>query len=398
LRVPSELNPKALEQALATVLLHHDVLRLRYHYIDGHWQQYFAAPSQTVPFFIEDLRPYEEPLPELYKLTLHYQTNFDLTEGPLTHLVLFKLTDSARLFWCIHHLMVDGVSWRILQEDLHRAYIQAEASQPIQLPAKTSSFKAWAERLQNYAISEVLTAELSYWQALPILPLPIDNPIGENRLEYQQIYPITLNREETEALLCEVPAVYNTRINDVLLTALTLALTNWTGETRCLIDLEGHGRGVLFDDIDLSRTVGWFTTIHPIALTLPASPTNDLGAALQAIKEQLCAIPIEGIGYGLLTQLGGNTLPQGDILFNYLGQFDQGIDADLFSLADEATASKISLKGQRDYLIEINGAIRQGQLYLNWSYSSDCYQAKTIEALAETYQDYLMTLIHHCQR
>jgi len=153
----------------------------------------------------------------------------------------------------------------------------------------------------------------------------------------------------------------------------------------------------LFDDIDLSRTVGWFTTVHPIALTLPSS--SDLGVTLKAVKEQLRAIPHEGIGYGLLTQLGFNSLPKGDILFNYLGQFDQGIEADLFSLADESAGyDNVSLKGQRDNLIDINGAVSQGQLRLNWSYSGDCYQAATIEALAEAYLEYLTTLIHHCQK
>ncbi|OAD21768.1 pyoverdine sidechain peptide synthetase II, D-Asp-L-Thr component [Candidatus Thiomargarita nelsonii] len=321
-----------------------------------------------------------------------------MTDGPLTHLVLFKLTDSARLFWCIHHLAVDGVSWRILQEDLHTAYTQIAAGQTLQLPAKTSSFKVWAEHLNAYAVSEVLSSERADWQALPSFSLPVDNPSGENRLEYQQDDTISLNRQETEALLREVPTAYNTHINDILLTALALALAKWTKQSRCLIDLEGHGRATLFDDIDLSRTVGWFTTIHPVALTLPSNSFDDLGAALKAIKEQLRAIPHEGIGYGLLTQMGGKVLPKGEILFNYLGQFDPGIEADLFGFAEETTSSDMSLKGPRDHLIDINGAISQGQLSLNWSYSADCWKAQTIKNLAESYKIHLQQLISHCQR
>jgi len=396
LRVAVDLEVDALRQALAAVLSHHDALRLRYHQVNGDWQQSFAPPEDTVPLSIEDLSQCEKPVAELQRLTQSYQTSLNLTDGPLTHLVLFKLTDEARLFWCIHHLVVDGVSWRILQEDLQTAYTQIAAGRAPQLPAKTSSFKVWAERLKSYAVSEILSAELANWQALPTLTLPVDNLSGLNRLEHHKDYTITLNRKQTEVLLRSVPKAYNTQINDILLTALALALADWTKKSSCLIDLEGHGRADLFDDIDLSRTVGWFTTIHPIALRLPLSYNEDLGAALKAIKEQLRAIPSEGIGYGLLTQIGGNVLPKGDILFNYLGQFDQGIEAD-FEFANETTGFDVSLKGKRDHLIDINGAITKGQLSLNWSYSGDCYLAATIKKLAESYKIHLQDLINHCQ-
>jgi amino acid adenylation domain-containing protein/non-ribosomal peptide synthase protein (TIGR01720 family) len=395
LQVPADLKQEALRQALAAVISHHDALRLRYRRVGNHWQQSFATLDKTLPFSIEDLSESEDPITELSQLTRDYQRSLNITDGPLTRMVFFKLRDSARLFWCIHHLVVDGVSWRILQEDLHSAYLQCEAGQAIQLPAKTSSFKAWAQRLLNYAQSDVLASELADWQALPSFSLPVDNPGGHNDFEHYQDYTITLTRQETEALLKQVPAAYNTRINDVLLTALALALADWTGGRRCLIDLEGHGRVALFEDIDLSRTVGWFTTIHPLTLTLPSS--SDLGAALKAVKEQLRAIVHEGIGYGLLSQQGFDVLPKGEILFNYLGQFDQGIEAGLFRLANEATSSDVSLKGVRSHLIDINGAITQGELSLNWSYSGDCYSQKTIETLALAYQKYLTALIQHCQ-
>ncbi|MFZ4700469.1 MAG: condensation domain-containing protein [Candidatus Methylumidiphilus sp.] len=190
-----------------------------------------------------------------------------------------------------------------------------------------------------------------------------------NRLEHRQGITIRFSAEETAALLREVPAAYNTRINDVLLTALALALATWTGNPRQLVALEGHGRVPLFEDIDLSRTVVWFTAVHPVLLALPAH-TDDLGVALKAIKEQLRLAPDQGIGYGLLTELVGHTLPKAGILFNYLGQFDQGVDIGSFRMANEATGSDISLIGQRDYLIDINGAVSQGQLRLTWSYSS----------------------------
>ncbi|MCP4695913.1 MAG: amino acid adenylation domain-containing protein, partial [Gammaproteobacteria bacterium] len=393
LRMPDNINVEALRQAFGILLSHHDALRLRYRSVGGQWVQSFSAPSEKTPFFIEDLRQSQNPPAELQRLTENYQSSLNISDGPLTHLVVFRLAGSARLFWCIHHLAVDGVTWRILLEDLHAAYTQIAAAQSPQLPDKTSSFKTWAERLTVYA--RTLTDELAYWRALPALPVPVDNPDGKNRLEHTQACTMVLSAEETESLLREVPAVYNTHINDVLLTALALAMADWSGESRCLIDLEGHGRADLFPDIDLSRTAGWFTTVYPVLLTLPAD--LDSGASLKAVKGQLRLIPHEGIGHGLLTCLDRETLPKGDIVFNYLGQFDQGMEADLFAFADEAVGSDISLKGTRNHLLDINGAIAQGQLSLHWSYSSECYRAETVKALATAYQTRLTALIHHCR-
>jgi non-ribosomal peptide synthase protein (TIGR01720 family) len=396
LRILNNFDINALRQAFNILLSHHDALRFRYHYVSGHWVQSFAVPSETVPFFVEDLTQSRNPAAELQRLTDKYQSSLNLSDGPITHMVVLRLADSARLFWCIHHLAVDGVSWRILLEDLHTAYTQITAAQSPQLPAKTSSFKLWAERLTTYVKTQALMDELSYWRALPItLYFPVDNPDGENRLEYTQSCTIALSSEETESLLREVPAAYNTRINDVLLTALALAVADWSGQTQCLIDLEGHGRVDLFQDIDLSRTVGWFTTVYPVLLSLPAD--LDLGASLMGIKKQLNLVPHEGIGHGLLSYFNKETLSKGKVLFNYLGQFDQSMEADLFTFADEAVGSDASPNGTHDHLIDINGIITQGQFRLYWSYSSDCYRTETIAVLAAAYQTRLTALIDHCQ-
>ncbi|XCN74104.1 MAG: amino acid adenylation domain-containing protein [Candidatus Electrothrix aestuarii] len=403
LEVPMDLNPDALHQAFKAVLLHHDALRLRFVKEDNHlqWQQYFSSYTTNAPFVIEEVSESLNFEEEIYERTQYYQKHLDITEGPVTYLVLFNYADCKRLFWCVHHLVVDGVSWRILQEDLHSAYIQVLNNQPDpELPLKTSSFKKWSEELQQYLSSAALNKELSYWQNLSFISLPIDDPSGDNSLEYQKDVHVKLSAEQTDALLREVPVAYNTRINDILLTALILALHDWTGTTQSLIDLEGHGRPHLFENLDLSRTVGWFTNICSVELRLPAEAkaSDDLGAIIKAIKEQLRVTPHEGIGYSLLADLKNETLPKGDILFNYLGQFDQGIDADLFQPASEKCGNDMSLKGQRDHLIDINGAVILNQLRLTFSYSSECYKEGTIQALVQNYTIYLQKIITHCQK
>ncbi|MCP4944406.1 MAG: non-ribosomal peptide synthetase, partial [Planctomycetaceae bacterium] len=209
--------------------------------------------------------------------------------------------------------------------------------------------------LTEYAASDSFASEFAYWHALPTCSLPIDHKASEHRVEHHQDYTITLSHSETDALLKQAPAAYNTRINDVLLTALAFTLTEWAGTNHCFVDLEGHGRVTTLESnaLDVSRTVGWFTTIHPLALTLPAD--RELGTALKAIKEQLRGIPHDGIGYGLLTQFNENVLPKAEILFNYLGQFDAGVETDDdFTFASESTYSDVSLKGVRDHLVDIN--------------------------------------------
>jgi len=396
LSLPDDLNVDALRLAFAAVLNHHDALRLRYSLQDGAWQQHSVAELDDIPLMQQTID--EDDATGLINHSLACQQSLNLSDGPLTRMVLFQRGASLRLFWCIHHLAVDGVSWRTLLEDLHTAYNQYNRAETLKLPPKTSSYKAWAEHLQHYLHSEQLAAELPYWQSLSEVPLPIDIPGGTNSREYQQDITIALSADDTAALLREAPAAYNTRINDLLLAALALALTEWSGQSRALIEIEGHGRVGLFDDIDLSRSVGWFTTMHPVALSLPDDGRRDPGAVIKAVKEQLRLTPNEGIGYGLLRELAGCELPRADILFNYLGQFDQGIDAGDFTMVNEATGSAISSRGPRSHLIDINGAITQGQLSLSWSFSSDCYAAETIQGVADDFINQLQQLIHHCRQ
>ncbi|NJO18536.1 MAG: hypothetical protein HC877_23240 [Thioploca sp.] len=395
LKAPLDLSIDALQKAFAAVLIQHDALRLRYRLVENNWQQRFAEMSDTLPFTIEDLSHIVDTGTALLHRTKHYQTSLNLADGPLTRLVLFKFCDSVRVFWCIHHLVVDGVSWRILLEDLYIAYNQALIEQRIQLPNKTSSFKAWAQRLSVYARSEAIQQESLYWQNLPVPSLPVDKPNGQNCLEYTKYYRIEWDTETTQALLNETAAAYQTHINDILLAALALALQEWTGNIQCTINVETHGRVDLFKEIDLSRTVGWFTSIYPVNFTLPIE--GDLGTTLKTIQAQRQSIPNEGIGYGLLTHLCGKSLPKGNILFNYLGQFDQNVNNGYFNFATETTYSPMSDQGEREHLIEINGMISQGQLHFIWSFSRDCYHTNTIKTLANHYKRHLNNLIQHCQ-
>jgi non-ribosomal peptide synthase protein (TIGR01720 family) len=218
----------------------------------------------------------------------------------------------------------------------------------------------------------------------------------------QEIY-VALTTEETRILLQDVPAAYNTQINDILLTALVQTFSQWTGADSLLIDLEGHGREELFNDVVLSRTVGWFTTIYPVFLQL--GKTSDLGKNLKTIKEQLRKIPNRGIGYGMLRYLCQNIgirqqlekLPQSEISFNYLGQFDQ-IQSEpiLLGFAPENPGRIFSPKAARGHILDVVGKVVEGKLEIYFVYSQNLHQRETITHLANDYISKLKTLITHC--
>jgi non-ribosomal peptide synthase protein (TIGR01720 family) len=215
---------------------------------------------------------------------------------------------------------------------------------------------------------------------------------------------VSLDEETTRALLFEAPSAYRTQINDLLLAAMAQACAEWTGSGRLLIDLEGHGRETLFEDVDVSRTVGWFTTLYPVLLELPDD--KETGKVLQAIKEQLRAIPQQGIGYGLLRYLSGDEelatrlgeLPQAEIGFNYLGQVERGLPAASgLGAAREASGPRQSPQAVRRHALEINGAVFQDRLTMTWTFSPERHRRTTVEVLANQFAKALEKLVQHCQ-
>ncbi|MEB3219801.1 MAG: amino acid adenylation domain-containing protein [Nostocales cyanobacterium 94392] len=410
LEVRQALSPLLLAQAVKQLLKHHDALRLRYNCYGTDTQQVNSEFDEVVPFTLFDLSTLAER--ELKSAisnaatTLH--TSLNLNNSPLLRVALFDLGTgkSQRLLIIIHHLVIDGISWRVLLEDLQTAYQQLSQGEAIVLPPKTTSFKHWAQRLQEYTQSQVIPQELNYW--LTKIPrqtvrLPVDFFDGDNTVALAESISVTLSQEETQTLLQKVSATYQTQINDVLLTVLIKAVEKWIGVRSLLVDLEGHGREEIFDDVDLSRTLGWFSTIFPVFLDI--RETNGIESALEAIKTQLRSIPNRGIGYGLLRYLGGEEaaalqgcIPKAEIRFNYLGQSDQLFgDSSLFIRAEESTETERSLLSKRSYLIDVTGIVTGGQLQINWTYSKAIHHRATIERLAESFMEQLQEIIAHCQ-
>ena len=410
--VSADTDIKMMREAVHFLLLHHDALRLRFVNENGIWQQFYDAPAEQEIFEeidLRNMRPERQSI-ELEKQATGLQASLNLSTGPLVRVAYFHLGVEDRLLFIVHHLAVDGVSWRILMEDLQTAYTQLIKGETVNLPAKTTSYRRWAQRLQQYSESASIQQELSHWLQGPlqVKPLPEDYQKGDNTVASARDVEVELSVEDTQALLKEVPATYRTQINEVLLTALVNSLARWTNSTSQLIDLEGHGREDLFEDIELTRTIGWFTTIFPLWLTLGTDAAH--GDALKSIKEQMRRIPHRGIGYGVLRYLSEDPgikqkladLSQAQVSFNYLGQFasdtvdDADIEADNI-MPTKSSGLTRSLRGSRHYLLEINGRVEKGQLRLCWTYSENYHNRETIKALANDFIASLQSLIRHCQ-
>jgi amino acid adenylation domain-containing protein/non-ribosomal peptide synthase protein (TIGR01720 family) len=399
-------DPSRFERAVKHLIVHHDALRLRFLRTDTGWKQTNSAPDAEVPFEsidVSHLSPSEIPA-AIEETAVRLQGSLNLHEGPIIRVALFNggVKSPGYLLVIIHHLAVDGVSWRILLEDLESVYRQLESGTQISLPPKTTSFKLWADRLADYAQSDALLDELPYWLSLfskPHRRLPIDQE-GANSVASRRTVTVSLTAEETDALLHNFPVSYKTQINEVLLTALVRTFRQWTGSSSLLLDLEGHGREEIIEGMDVSRTIGWFTSVFPVVLDVEESLSPIDG--LRCVKEQLRAIPHRGIGYGLLRYSSDRAavkdqlraLCNAEIRFNYLGQQDRLLpDSSIFRFAQHSSGPSQSQKAQRVYLLNIIGAVTNGKLRLDWTYSKDIHRTETLERLARTYLEELRGLL-----
>ncbi|TYC64536.1 non-ribosomal peptide synthetase, partial [Streptomyces sp. CB01881] len=291
--------------------------------------------------------------------------------------------------------------------------LSGSPEQPIVLPAKTTSFRDWARHLHDHAQTEEITNELPYWleAAGATTPVPLDTqPAGKadgrevNTLASVDTVAVSLDAEHTRALLQDVPPVYRTQINDALLSALAQALAPWLGTRRMTVELEGHGREDLGPQLDLSRTVGWFTSIYPVLLDV--GPEDDQGAMLKRIKEQLRSVPNRGLGDGLLRHLAEHPAAQTelrnarrpDIVFNYLGQSDQVFQGESdWGPAPEAAGPAHDRDEPRQHLLAISAMVTGGRLEMAWTYQTKLHRRETITAVAERFIAALRELVTHCR-
>jgi amino acid adenylation domain-containing protein/non-ribosomal peptide synthase protein (TIGR01720 family) len=356
LRVPTDLDEERLAAALQTVLDHHDLLRAR------------LRPDWTL----------EVPPPGAVRAA-DLIGRADL--APRDGVMLRAELQPGRLRLVVHHLVVDGVSWRILVEDLARA----AAGEP--LPPVGTSFRGWAEQLRDVD----RTTEIPLWRDQivdepPLGSRPLD--AARDTVGTARTHRVSLPAELTAPLLADVPAAYHGSVNDVLLAALAIAVTRWRGRREVLVELEGHGREEqVACGVDLSRTVGWFTSTYPVRL----AATDDLGETVKLVKERLRAVPDNGIGHGLVRDQLSGLVPQ--LLFNYLGRFGTDDGADWSPVGGLTAGAEDGMP--LGHVVELNAQVVDGRLDTELTWPAEVLTDADVAAFAEHWLAALTELATH---
>ncbi|MDX2600462.1 amino acid adenylation domain-containing protein [Streptomyces caniscabiei] len=348
--------------------------------------------------------------------TVAARASLDPDAGVMVRAVWFDAGDApGRLLLMGHHLVVDGVSWRVLLPDLAAAWQDVSAGRPAGLLPVETSFARWSRLLTELAQRPEQEAELPVWEGIladgaASLPLARDRDSDRDTSATRREVVLRLPAEHTGPLLSGVPAAFGAAVNDVLLAGLALAFADRRrrdggAETSVLVDLEGHGREEELggDGVDLSRTVGWFTSVYPVRLD--AGPA-DLGEAfaggpaaaeaVRRVREHLAALPANGVGYGMLRHLNPRTrevlaaYEPPRVEFNYLGRFGIPEETD-WSYAPEEDAADIGSEGsmREGHALEINVVTEDRAdgpvLAAHWSYLEGLLPRDTVQDLAETW-------------
>jgi amino acid adenylation domain-containing protein/non-ribosomal peptide synthase protein (TIGR01720 family) len=403
---PKGFNRECLSGLIQKLFERHDALRLRFKRSESGWTGEHVAFDNAL---LEDALEYkhlDKFLPDViesYATTL--QKSLNLQSGRLFKAAYISDdNERGRLLLVIHHLVVDGVSWRILLEDIELLYTQLQTERPLKLAAKSTSYKDWGAFLLDYAGSESLDKERDYWLSLyqtsiaQLRDADIEKQNSMTRQEFD-VASFNLDKSLTSQLLTQCNQVYRTHINELLLSGLLLGIYYWNGEQKIRIDLEGHGREILTDDLDLSQTVGWFTTVYPLALVFEGGFTFE--KLICSVKEQYRAIPNNGIGFGVFKYLSGDkafkALPDNELVFNYLGQFDQVLNKDkYFNRAMESTGENISRMRRPSHPLEMNGQVIAEQLSFNLSFDSSIYPSGEMQGLMDAISQALESIVKHC--
>ena len=329
LEATEALSFDRLDRALRTVVAHHDALRLRFDDQGGH--------HGDVAF-------------DLVALEDAADTNlqrFDLAAGPL----LRAAVDGRRLLLVAHHLVVDGVSWSILVDDLTRAYHQ----QP--LPPKTASISDWSRALEGMVPDELVAERVAFWNEQHAPALVVDDDVPRQVHCSEQIV-VSIDASTTSQLLERYSRDATLRMDDALLCALVTAVTDWTGNDALAVAVEGHGREPIpGTSVDASRTVGWLTTLHPLRLERASGP---LASRLARVAELRRSVLDDGRSYGVLRRQVD--VPEPDVLFNYLGRLDAMASTSLFRPLGAAGGHERSPRGRRTHELEVAAVVTGGQL------------------------------------
>ncbi len=371
------INEEYLNATFLQLINYHDGLRLNVN-----------AGSQMVigGQHIDSLPPIERHriqsihnIDEITRLGNSIKGQFDLAQSLLIKCVIIEdEKGNERCLMIAHHLVIDGISWRILLQDIYTCYSAFMQGNAAKLPRKRASIIEWSNLLKEYKDNQFFEKESDYWrQQQSDFKLPLNNSNSDWLYQNRSEVVLELNEAQTQYLNTEAHKIYNTNTTILLLVALVRTLRKWTGQDDIVIEMENHGR--YLGQSDFARTIGWFTCIYPTRFNGIAS---QIGDEIKMVKEKIKTIPNNGLGYGLLNNYyGDETNKLTEVRFNHLGQFEAEIDNNLFSINNQPTGHDISPKNKVSAKLEINSFILVDKLIIKIGYDNVAFASSTIEKL-----------------
>lgn len=397
------LEVEAIRAVFSFLQEHHDALRMTFKTDQGNVYQYNHGTGYPLQLDVYELTELADPEKELATISGNIQAGIDLAAGPLMRLGLFKTNAGDKLLIVIHHLVIDGISWRILLEDLTVLYHQFQNGQQLSVGAKSDSFKSWAEQLKCFANSQRCIEQIVYWKELEKREWKKIRQVQSETLfvKNSKTLSVELPEDQTALLLTTANNTFNTQVNDLLLTALALTIREVFNNREVLLNLEGHGRESIIDDINVHRTVGWFTSIYPVLFELENE--YDFSRNIKMVKEYMRKVPDRGIGYGVLKYLTGEDYKQGllfninpEISFNYLGQIDHDLNKSSLQVSPEYQGANHGELIKRLSPVEVVCIVSGNRLNTSCIYDVHLFNDAEMQVFLMRFMDMLAEIIHHC--
>ena len=409
-RFSERVDPDCMNLAISQVVRHHDALRIAYTRAQDTWEA-TNLPDSIDPPTLSMIDAMDSHITDSHPTWLDRVADqlcreTDIAAGRLMQVAAVGHPDEATtLLIAIHHLAIDAVSWPILLEDLSSGYVRFKAGQSPQLPAKSTSVKSWSHALTDYSSSDRLSPRTEHWQEIiQGAPTKIPEDAALDGRDYHRdavTFSVELDETRSDRLLNRLGGE-QFRVHEILLTALGIAIADWSRESVVTVDVEGHGRESIGEALDISRTIGWFTSIYPIRMYIPGPNGRETEEVLAAVGDSIRRLPENGFDYGLRRYLSTDSDRRLDgcvdasVLFNYLGRAEQLIPEN----SEFRFLRPLSLWRRPDSLrrhaLEVNATAIGPVLRIDWTYNQIRHHQNTIATVANSFMDTLVRLVDTC--
>lgn len=384
--------------AVDKLIAHHDALRINYDKKVNklYYNNEYLNRISTTQYFDLSQYSYTEQCRKIKQLMYEASDNFHLENSILFNVSMINLGDERQaLLFTAHHLIVDGISWRVILDDFMTILKQLNDGMEVKLPMKTHSFKDWAEGIKEYG-KKGFSEELDYWKSIlnKEISYTVDYDKEQDIVKTSNILSKELDEDILNNLIENINEIYNMELNEALIIALVLTINKLNNKDEVIVELERHGRELINDYIDVSRTVGWFTSMYPAYFIVDY---EEIDANIKSLKEQLRKIPNKGFNYSVLKFLNNEFKEESKhVRFNYLGDFNNIIDKEKFNLSNIEFGLESDKDNSLTALIDIAAMIVNKKLKITVEYSRSRFKDETMEKFVETYIETLNLILDKC--